>query len=46
MEQGLIALFEFEEDENGVGISLEKHYELVPPEEVSDSDLDAYSRSE
>lgn len=37
-----IALFEFEEDSEGVTISSEKHYQLVPPEEVTEEDLAAY----
>lgn len=43
MEDGVIALFEFEESEKGVGISSEKHYKLVPPKEVTDEDLKTYS---
>ena len=42
MQDQVIALFEFEEGENGVGISSEKHYKLVPPEELTESDLDTY----
>ncbi|MGD1156536.1 MAG: endonuclease [Terriglobia bacterium] len=38
----VIALFEFEEGENGVGIASEKHYKLVPPEEVTEADLETY----
>lgn len=38
----MIALFEFEEEENGVGICSEKHYKLVPPEEVTEADLESY----
>ncbi|MGH9786303.1 MAG: endonuclease, partial [Terriglobia bacterium] len=38
----VIALFEFEEGENGVGICSEKHYKLVPPEEVTEADLESY----
>jgi hypothetical protein len=37
-----IALFAFEERENGVAISVEKHYRFVPPEEMSYEDLKAY----
>ena len=44
MEGGVIALFEFEQS-NGTGsISSEKHYKLVPPEEVTDADLKNYQR--
>lgn len=42
MEGDLIALFEFEQGEQGVKISAEKHYRLVPAEEVTDDDLKAY----
>jgi hypothetical protein len=35
-------LFEFEAGENGVTISSEKHYKLVSPKEVTDSDLHTY----
>jgi len=45
MEDNLIALFLFEEDvQNGIVINLEKHYKLVPPEEVSDDDLVLYRK--
>ncbi len=37
-----IAMFEFEEGNEGVGIVSEKHYRLVRPEDVSDEDLDRY----
>ena len=42
MEEGVIALFEFEAGDNGVSISSEKHYKLVAPKEVTDSDLANY----
>ncbi len=42
MENDVIALFEFGQDENGVGIYSEKHYKLVPPEQVTEEDLRAY----
>jgi len=42
MADDTIALFEFEESENGIGIVAERHYKLVPPEEVSEADLEAY----
>ena len=38
----LIALFAFEEGENGIAISDEKHYRLVLPELLSDEDLTTY----
>ena len=42
MQDEVIAMFEFEEGEKGLGISSEKHYKLVPPEEVTEADLEAY----
>jgi hypothetical protein len=42
MKEDVIALFEFEQGESGLGVSMEKHYKLVPPEEVTESDLDLY----
>jgi hypothetical protein len=43
MRDGTIALFEFAQSNGGVGIAMEKHYKLVPPEEITDSDLNDYS---
>ena len=34
-----IALFEFELGENGIGLVSEKHYKLVPPDDVTEDDL-------
>lgn len=42
IENNLIALFSFEEGENGVGLSDERHYRLVPPEHMTDEDLVTY----
>jgi hypothetical protein len=44
MEESTIALFEFEQSENGIGIVSEKHYKLVPPEDVTEADLDIYRK--
>jgi len=44
MRDGVIALFEFEQSEAGVSISSEKHYKLVPPEEVTAADLKSYQQ--
>ncbi len=44
MEGGVIALFEFEQCNGTVSISSEKHYKLVPPEEVTDADLKNYQQ--
>lgn len=42
MENDLIALFDFEDSENGLVIASEKHYRLVPPEDVTEDDLATY----
>jgi len=42
MDGGIIALFEFEEADGSVGISAERHYKLVQPEEVTSEDLQSY----
>ncbi|HQQ00972.1 MAG TPA: endonuclease [bacterium] len=42
LAEDLIALFEFEMGEDGPRVALEKHYRLVPPEEVTEADLHAY----
>lgn len=44
IEGNLIALFAFEEGENGVAICDEKHYRLVPPEQMTDEDLENYRK--
>ena len=44
MEGNLIALLEFEETRKGVSILSEKHYRLVPPDELSESALEEYAR--
>lgn len=47
MADEVIALFEFEEGDDGLAISSEKHYKLVPPDEVTEVDLEKYrSRGE
>lgn len=40
--EGVIALFGFEEGEDGVTICDERHYKLVPPEDVTEADLAKY----
>jgi hypothetical protein len=42
MKDNVIVLFEFAQDDNGVGITCEKHYKLVPPEDVTETDLAQY----
>jgi len=44
IEDNLIALFAFEESDNGVTISDEKHDRLVPPEQMTDEDLANYRK--
>lgn len=44
MADDLIALFEFERSDEGIVVTAEKHYRLVPPEEISKEELVAYSR--
>lgn len=46
MTESVIALFEFAETEAGPRIALEKHYRLVPPEEVTPQDLKRYLTQE
>src|SRR5205809_3475513 len=42
MQPDLIALFEFETTSDGVRVRTERHYHLVPPEELTDEDLRLY----
>jgi len=42
MQDEVIAMLEFEQSESGLAIASEKHYKLVPPEEVTEADLDNY----
>jgi len=44
MRDELIALFEFEQTEEGIRISSEKHYRLVNPQDLSPEDLEQYRR--
>jgi len=44
MQDDVIAMFEFEQASETVGMVSEKHYKLVPPEEVTDSDLNIYQQ--
>lgn len=47
MRDDLIALFEFESGSEGVVVSAERHYRLVPPDSLSAEDLSIYrTRSE
>ena len=42
MQDEQIALFEFEQQGDDIKIASEKHYQLVPPEAVTDQDLLIY----
>lgn len=44
MLDDIIALFEFEQGSKGVSVVSERHYRLVPPEEVTEADLERYRR--
>lgn len=44
MDNEAIALFAFEQTENGMAISSEKHYTLVSPEELSPEELENYRK--
>ncbi len=39
-----IAMFEFEKTEKGVAISVERHYRLVPQEQMTEKDLEEYQK--
>ncbi|MFZ1086509.1 MAG: hypothetical protein WAN35_16215 [Terracidiphilus sp.] len=42
MAENVIAIFEFAQNADGVGVYSEKHYKLVPPKDVTEEDLIAY----
>jgi hypothetical protein len=42
MQDGIIALFELEQQEDTVGVAAEKHYKLVDPVDITDDDLNIY----
>ena len=44
MRNDLIALLAFEQDGDEINVVSEKHYQLVPPEAVTDEDLARYRR--
>lgn len=44
MRDELIALFALEETRRGIRVAMEKHYLLVPPEDLSNEELEAYRR--
>lgn len=43
MSDEVIALFEFEQTEDGIGIASEKHYKLVPAEELTTAEIARYN---
>jgi hypothetical protein len=43
MREDLIALFELEQTESGLGISSERHYLLVEPDNLSSEELQKYA---
>lgn len=42
MADEVIALFEFVVGEDGIVVREERHYQLVPPEEITSADLATY----
>ena len=42
MDNAMIALFEFEETDEGLRIAAERHYRLVPPESLTPEELETY----
>jgi hypothetical protein len=44
MDDGVIAMFEFENGPDGVGITAEHHYRLVRPSELSPEEIQTYQR--
>jgi hypothetical protein len=44
MKEDIIALFECEKTEDGIRVSVEKHYRLVDPEELTEEELEAYRK--
>ena len=42
MQNDLVALFEFEQEDDGLKVVSEKHYQLVPPDAVTQEDLARY----
>ena len=46
MEEDVIVLFEFEDNAGEIRIVSEKHYRLVPPDELTPEDLERYRQTE
>lgn len=43
-EENVVVLFEFEEAGNDIRVASEKHYRLVPPDAISDAELNRYKQ--
>jgi hypothetical protein len=46
MRDAVIALFEFDEHTGEVTVALEKHYRLVPPDDLTPEDLQSYAQAQ
>jgi hypothetical protein len=46
LADGVIALFAFELSDKGVSVLSERHYRLVPPDELTEAELKAYRSRE
>jgi hypothetical protein len=46
MQDAVIALFEFDEHAGEVTVALEKHYRLVPPDDLTPEDLQSYAQAQ
>ena len=42
MDNQIVAIFEFERSDEGLRVSAERHYQLVDPDQVTESDLHTY----
>ena len=42
MRTDQVALLEFEQNDDDISVATEKHYRLVPPDDVTDEDLMRY----
>jgi hypothetical protein len=42
--ENLIALFELEETEDGIGVTSERHYKLVNPRNLTNEELSEYQK--
>jgi len=44
MGSGVIALFEFSMTDDGIRVVVERHYQLVPPDSLSEEELLGYRK--